>query len=272
MFTYTFSQWLMFFYVYCFIGWLIESVIVTIYDKKLTNRGFLRGPYLPLYGFGAITILFSTLPFREKPLLVFVFGMISTTILEYVTSWLMETTLKMRYWDYSDQKMNYKGRISLISSIFWGLLSLLLMYFLHSTIENFVFWLSADHHFVFILMVVIISILMISDTLYAFRTAFDVNKLLAKITAIKAELEKLKTQLSDKIDNSEAATQVRERYLELKSELMNIFEKMGFFKEQLIKANPHARSKNFNEALKEVRVKLSEKKAAEKAKAKDKNK
>lgn len=257
MFTYGFLQWIMLFYIYCFVGWCIESSLVSIHEKKFVNRGFIRGPFLPLYGFGAITILVSTLPVRGNPILVFICGMIATTILEYFTAWLMETFLKMKYWDYSEFKFNYKGRISLMSSLFWGVLSLLLTYLLHGFVEGIVLKLTPTF---MLILVIIISCFFVSDTIVAFRTAFDMNKLLEKITNIKQELEQLKVQLTSKFESNEKAVILTDRINELKEQLSNLIEKIGFLTKNLINAHPTASSKNFNEALKDVRAKINERK------------
>ena len=258
MFSYTFPQWLLFFYIYCFIGWIIESTIVSFELKKFVNRGFLRSPFLPLYGFGAFVILFMSLPVKESPLLVYIFGMIGTTVLEYLIGFLMDSCLKMKYWDYSNQKFNYKGRICLTSSLFWGFLSLFLTFGLHKVVEKFVLGISASLTYIII---IVISVILVSDFVYAVRTALDVNKLLEKITNIKQELDQLKIQLAGKIENSERATNLRNRSQELKNELSGVYNKINFFNKELIKAHPNASSKNFNEALKELKLWLNEKKS-----------
>lgn len=256
MFSYSFLQWILFFYIYCFIGWIIESAIVSFEQKKFVNRGFLRGPFLPLYGFGAIVILFVTLPAKANPALVYLFGMFGCTILEYFTGWLMESILKMKYWDYSCYKFNFQGRVCLRCSLFWGFLSLFLTYGLHRLVETLI--LSMTKKFTLIL-VIIMSCYILSDTIYAFRTAFDVNKLLENITRIKMEIEQLKAQLAEKVETSEHTAAIRNRMQDLKAELGMTLNKINFFNKQLIKAHPHAYSRYFNEALKEVRARINEK-------------
>lgn len=256
MFSYSLLQWIFFFYIYCFVGWIIESTIVSIEQKKFVNRGFLRGPFLPIYGFGALVILFVTLPVKENPVLAYLFGMIGCTILEYFTGWLMESILKMKYWDYSNQKFNMQGRICLTCSLFWGFLSLFLTYGLHKLIEAVILKIDVKSTFIF---VIIISLYIISDTIYAFYTAFDVNKLLERITIIKVELEQLKTQLTEKVESSERAATILKKIQDLKNELSTTLNKINFFNRQLIKAHPNAYSKYFNDALKEVRVRINEK-------------
>ena len=66
-----FNSWLVYFYFYCICGWIFESLNVSIRQRKWVNRGFMKGPWLPLYGSGALVILFSTLPFKEYPVMVY---------------------------------------------------------------------------------------------------------------------------------------------------------------------------------------------------------
>lgn len=109
MYHYSVIQWLFFFYFYCFVGWCIESTYVSVHQKRLVNRGFMRGPFLPLYGSGGIMMLVVSMPFQEHLILVYIAGCIGATILEYVTGVTMEALFKVRYWDYSDKKFNFQG-------------------------------------------------------------------------------------------------------------------------------------------------------------------
>lgn len=106
-YNYTLVDWLLFFYIYCFIGWCIESTFVSVKQKKFVNRGFMRGPFLPLYGSGAVLMLYVSIPVRNNLLMTFLAGCIAATILEYVTGVAMEALFKVRYWDYSDQSFNF---------------------------------------------------------------------------------------------------------------------------------------------------------------------
>ncbi|MEG2597198.1 MAG: putative ABC transporter permease, partial [Oscillospiraceae bacterium] len=124
---YTISQWLLFFFVYCLIGWIWETCFTSIKQRKFVNRGFLYGPILPIYGFGAIIILLLTLPVKENFLLIFLFGMIGATALEFVTGAAMERIFHMRYWDYSKQPLNVNGYICFKCSLGWGFFSIILV-------------------------------------------------------------------------------------------------------------------------------------------------
>ena len=125
MFDYTLYEWLLFFFFYCFFGWCFESTYVSICQKRLTNRGFMRGPFLPLYGTGAIMMLVVSKPFERYVPLVYLAGCVGATGLEYVTGVAMEALFAVRYWDYSHKRFNYKGHICLSSTLAWGALTVM---------------------------------------------------------------------------------------------------------------------------------------------------
>ena len=108
IFSYTTDPWLLFFFIYCFFGWIFESTYVSLCKHRFVNRGFMRGPFLPLYGSGAILMLFVSIPVENHLALVYLAGCIVlvTCSLEYLTSYVMEKLFKARYWDYSTQKFN----------------------------------------------------------------------------------------------------------------------------------------------------------------------
>lgn len=95
MTAYTVSQWILFFYIYCFCGWVWESAYVSVCERKPVNRGFLKGPFLPIYSRpGAICILIVTIPVRGNIPAMCVVGMVSATVLEYITGYVMDRCLR----------------------------------------------------------------------------------------------------------------------------------------------------------------------------------
>lgn len=128
-------HYLFLFFVFCNIGWVQESLIESLYHRRWINRGFLKGPYIPIYGFGGMILFLCSIPFRQNGFLVYISGAISCTILEYFVGWLMETFFHKQFWDYSMMKFTYKNRISLLSSMFWGVLSLFMAYVLSGILE-----------------------------------------------------------------------------------------------------------------------------------------
>ena len=138
MHPYHLTQWILFFFFYSFVGWLWESGYVSVRKRQWVNRGFMYGPMLPLYGSGALTVLISTMGVRENILLIFLFGMMAATLLEYVTGAVMERIFRVRYWDYSNQKFNLNGYICVSSSLCWGGFSVLLVRIVHVPVETVV--------------------------------------------------------------------------------------------------------------------------------------
>ena len=124
------------FFIYSIIGWILEIFYCRLIEGKLYNRGFLHGPYCPIYGFGAILIVKLLNPLSNNAVLVFLAGAILTSTLEYITSFLMEKIFKAKWWDYSDMKFNINGRVCLLNSTLFGILGLLLVYILNPAIQN----------------------------------------------------------------------------------------------------------------------------------------
>lgn len=270
MYNYNIFQWLLFFFVYCFFGWCIESTIVSVNKKHFVNRGFLRLPMLPLYGTGAVLILWITLPYQDFPWMVYINGLIGATILEYVTGWAMESLFKMKYWDYSSQKLQLHGRICVSSSLFWGVLSVALTEFIHPPIEHWV--LNLNPAFV-MACTLIISCIMLADTIVSTRAALDLAKVLKRLSAARDEIEELGRQLEEIKESAQlqlaeikdtAQEQLRERRDAIKKRLSEITEErereflhIGFLKSQLIKGHPTSYSKKFNAALKEIKERIN---------------
>jgi len=251
MTSYSVSQWLLFFYIYCFIGWFYESLKVSLEEKKFVNRGFLRIPFLPIYGFGALVMLISTLWVKENPTLVFIFGALSASILEYFTGTIMEFIFKVKYWDYSKVKYNIKGRICLLTSCLWGFFTLLLMYQLHELVEKVAFYFSDIG---LIITVTIISLIFVADSFYSIKTAINLKTVLLRLTELKEDVEQIVTE---KVENSEVAHVILEKSATLKLESQKIFSKLTFYHRSLIKAHPKATSSKFSEALNELRLAIT---------------
>ena len=208
MYEYTWYQWLTFFFIYCFFGWIFESTYVSAKTGHFVNRGFLRLPLLPLYGTGAVMMLWVSLPVKDNLFLVYLAGVIAATILEYVTGWGMEKLFKMKYWDYSNQRFNVKGYICLSSSIAWGFLTIFLTEVVHRPIEHYVLGLPVMVNIIFVL---ITSLLFAADTAESVKTALDLAKVLDAMTDMRAELDDIQVQMALlKAETSERVAEARE--------------------------------------------------------------
>lgn len=116
------------FITYAFLGWLLEVVGKLIEQKKFINRGFLIGPYCPIYGVGALLITFLLKKYTSDPIALFIMAIVVCGVLEYLTSYLMEKIFHARWWDYSQKKFNINGRVCLDTIIPFGLLGMFIMY------------------------------------------------------------------------------------------------------------------------------------------------
>lgn len=193
MYEYGWYQWLAFFYIYCFFGWIFESTYVSVKKGHFVNRGFLRLPMLPIYGTGAVMMLWVSLPVRDSLLLVYTSGAIAATILEYVTGWGMERLFKVKYWDYSNQRFQVNGYICLSSTIAWGFLTVLLTEILHPPIARYVLGIPLG-----VLLVCIggITVLFVLDAVQSVKEALDLAKVLDAMTNMRAELDDLQVQMA----------------------------------------------------------------------------
>lgn len=191
-YQYTFIQWLLFFFIYCFLGWVWESCYVSIKKREWINRGFLHGPMLPIYGSGAIIVLLCTIGVRDQIVLTFLFGMIGATILEYVTGACMERLFRVRYWDYSHMPLNLKGYICLPVSLGWGVFSVLLMRVIHVPIENLV--LQIPERIAEVVSVVCSSAFAVDFTL-SFSEAMDLRDMLIRLSDSNEKIQRLQKRL-----------------------------------------------------------------------------
>lgn len=152
------------FVLYSIIGWIIESISCSIFYRKVLNRGFLIGPYCPIYGLCAIVIIYFLKRFNDNLLLLFITSMLVSSVIEYTVSFLLEVIFKARWWDYSKWPINLNGRIHLLSSIAFGFLGVILIRVITPFISSYVVSIS-DYGLVIsvIAFIVIISDMFISS-------------------------------------------------------------------------------------------------------------
>ncbi|WP_122642912.1 putative ABC transporter permease [Luxibacter massiliensis] len=129
---------ILWFLTYSILGWLVESIYMSICNRRWTNRGFSRGPICPIYGIGALTVYFLLSPYSHNRVLLFFLGAILATTIEWVTARIMEKMFGEIWWDYTDKPFNYKGILCLESTLAWGLYTLILFGILHAFVERIV--------------------------------------------------------------------------------------------------------------------------------------
>lgn len=137
MMLHTVERYFLLFMTYAFLGWVMEVCCKSIQYKRFINRGFLIGPYCPIYGWGALLITLLLQKYSNDPVALFVLGMLICSFLEYFTSYVMEKIFHARWWDYSTKKFNINGRICLDTMIPFGILGVLIVYFINPRLYNF---------------------------------------------------------------------------------------------------------------------------------------
>lgn len=257
-------QWLLVFYLYCVLGWCFESTVVSVQQRHFVNRGFLRGPMLPIYGFGATILLHVSLPLYDKPAALFLASMAAATVFEYVVGVIMEKLFKVKYWDYSEHRFQFQGRICLQSSLCWGFLGLILARVIHPPVEMVV----AGLPFAALAIVdILLTILFAGDVVVSVRTALDLAKLLEELDELRAQGAELRQQLSEtalvRLTNlsyrmDEARGEFAERMDDARGRLDDMREQAGDAYDQLAET-AKVRLTNLSYRMDEARGEWSEK-------------
>ena len=122
------GEYFIIFLIYSIMGWIYEVIGMIVVDHKFVNRGYLIGPYCPIYGCGALLMTFLLKDYINNPVVLFILIVVVCSILEYTTSYLMEKIFKMRWWDYYKFKFNINGRVCLEILALFGAFGLFVMY------------------------------------------------------------------------------------------------------------------------------------------------
>lgn len=212
-YQYNLQQWMMFFFIYCLFGWIWESCYVSAKKRHWVNRGFLHGPLLPIYGSGAIAVLFLTLPVQDNLVAVYFVGTIGATVLEYITGAVMERMFHVKYWDYSNQPCNLNGYICLSSSIAWGFFSIGLVRYIHRPLADLVLkipniWMIGIDSVVFVGFCV--------DLVISAREAFDLKAII--MAEKEKDLQLIQRSLAVVADSIEESSQKLRENLEESSQ------------------------------------------------------
>ena len=195
----TLTQYFLLFMIYSVAGWILEVTCKLIEYKRFINRGFLIGPYCPIYGWGAVAITFLLYRYSYDPLILFLMTLLTCSILEYATSWVMEKLFKARCRDYSKYKYNLNGRICLQNSLLFGVLGVVLIKFINPHVFNFICSLSPK--LINILFYSVLTIY-ICDFFVSFKVVMKVKNMSIKYVNLdntKEITEKIKSILNDKL-------------------------------------------------------------------------
>ena len=216
------------FIIYAFIGWCTEVSYAALDTGKFVNRGFLNGPYCPIYGCGVVIVVAILTPLKENLLILFAGSFLLTSVLEYITGYILEKVFHNKWWDYSDKPFNIKGYVCLKFSIYWGLACTFIMDIIHPIIY------AAIHFIPFVLGVVLLSIIMCvfaADCIITVTTILKFNKRLKVMDEMAASIHRLSDEIGENI--YENVTDVIEKSEKFQKTHVELMDKISETKENI---------------------------------------
>lgn len=276
-----------YFIVYSFMGWCMETCLVSFNSKEFVNRGFMNGPFCPIYGTGASAIYLFLTPLQDHPVLVFFWGMLLATVIEYGTSFVMEKLFHARWWDYSEKKYNLQGRVCLSISLCWGILSLIMLHVFQPVVLRLVDQIPASAgqwlgmgiilYFMVDIFITIKHVLKLNQTLdmltrirddiverlessLLYSTAEEARLRLEQLSSSEV-LEEFSEKMAVKLESGiENINQFKERMEHLKAELKALIDETranltikSSVEKRLLKAFPNYRSTDYQKAWDELK-------------------
>lgn len=220
---YAFWLLVIIFFFYSVVGYIVEVTSCSVTNKKVTlSRGYLIGPYIPIFGFGGVFMVYFLSKYQNDILSLFINSMFYCCLLEYLTSLVLEKIFKLRWWDYSTRRFNINGRVCLENGILFGIAGVILVKFFHPILLSVLY--SFSNTVIFVLGVVFLTIILSDFCL----STFTISKL------------KLDTKKYMNMDSTEI----------IREELMKSLQRYRFFYKRIFKAFP---SIKFNSNITKLR-------------------
>lgn len=257
--------WILFlvFMIYSFLGWITESIFCSVPEGKFINRGFLIGPFCPIYGVGAITVILLLSPLKDMPVLLYIAAAVITSLLEYFTGFLLEKIFHTTYWDYSNHRFNIRGRVCLQNTLLFGLMCLLVILYIHPVVmrlvgmipEKFLPWID-----------ILLIIYFITDFVLSATASITLNGKLAELQQVLDEIrERASLATAETIESLQAKIgglldEDTKSYLKVRFEKKEKIESnIKFFQRRMIDAFPTMKSIASNESLQRLKAIIRDK-------------
>ena len=201
----------LYFMFYAFLGWVMESCYCSLKARRVVPRGFLFGPICPIYGVGALLMILFFTPLKGCVPLFYVVAVVVMTSWEYFVGWLLERTTHMKYWDYSHLPHNLHGRVCLRIALVWGVLSYVVMFWVHPPVERLYGRIPQG---VVYLLCGVLLVLLVVDLTFTLRRLALISHLVSTLTAMGQELQlQLALGRAELEDSLEARSSLlRQRY------------------------------------------------------------
>lgn len=255
------------FIVYAFLGWCTEVSYAALDTGKFVNRGFLNGPYCPIYGCGVVIVVAILTPLKDNLLILFVGSFLLTSILEFVTGFILEKVFQNKWWDYSDKPFNIKGYVCLKFSIYWGLACTFIMDVLHPIIYKGI---TAIPYLLGLILLIVFMGVFVVDCCITVSTILKFNKRLKVMDEMAATIHRLSDEIGVNIyENVTGVIEKSEEFQENHAELIekivekkeDIMDLPGAAKEKLVDTAENTKlviSENIMEAKSSLAAKTAE--------------
>lgn len=265
------------FIIYAFLGWCTEVSYAALDRGIFVNRGFLNGPYCPIYGCGVLAVVVLLTPLKENLLVLYIGSFLLTSILEFITGFILEKVFHNKWWDYSNTPFNIMGYVCLKFSILWGLACTFIMLVIHPILYGFI---RLIPYAAGVVLLCIILTGFIIDIIVTVSTIVKFNHRLKVMTDIAANIKKLSNQIGENIyegvedvlekgaefkeEHAEKLAETKEKFTnvtdttkekleELQHKYKELYEKKNVISRRLMKAFPNMKSKNYNDILEKLK-------------------
>ena len=249
------------FFIYSFAGWCMETIRIWIKTGKKVNRGFLIGPYCPIYGVGIISISLLLERFKTNIVLLFLLSMFLCGFLEYFVSFFMEKFFNARWWDYSNVRFNINGRICLKNLIFFGIAGTIIVYYVNPFLNRLLQTLDTKYSFI---LFVILTIGFAVDFIFSFVVIRSFKKEVYKQKDNTEEISKMVAKIAedkaDEIGENIITTTRNVKYITLKLQRNAIYKGRKFAKNGELMINEFSKKAEFRKQLFVSRLKYSSEK------------
>lgn len=269
------------FVIYAFLGWCTEVAYAALETGKFVNRGFLNGPVCPVYGCGVLVVIVVLTPLKESFLILFIGSVLLTSVIEFITGFLLEKLFHNQWWDYSNQPFNICGYVCLKFSLLWGIACTLIMDVIHPTIYKLI---QVVPKLPGTIVLGILCIIFAVDLVITISTILKFNehlKLLdelgAKIKVVSNEIgeniyEGVTTVLEKSDDFKENISNVKstfserkEEHSQLQAKYKELLERHNKGEKRLMKAFPDMKAKGHEEAYNKLKKYFEEKRIEKKS-------
>ncbi len=184
----------LYFIWYSFLGWVMETTYCSFKKRHFVFRGFLKGPICPIYGFGVLMMVLWLGRFTHNVFLFYVIATVTMSAWEYLVGWLLEVTTHIKYWDYSNNRFNLKGRICLGTCLYWGTAAYAAIYWIHPATIRLLQHLTP---FAQAILATILLAVTLADTICTIRRLALTSGFLRRAEQVRKELEHQRDQLCE---------------------------------------------------------------------------